>query len=126
MQIKQKILIIEDDRFISRMYKTKLNLENFEVELAENGIQGVERAKQFMPDVILLDILMPELDGFGVLNALKGEDTTKNIPIIVMSNLGQDEHVKKALALGAKSYMVKSQYTPSNVVEEIKNVLTKR
>lgn len=126
MQVKQKILIIEDDVFISRMYKTKLDLEGFEVELAENGTKGVEKAKTFGPDIILLDILMPELDGFGVLEALKNEDSTKSIPVIVMSNLGQDEHVKKALALGAKAYMVKSQYTPSNIVTEIKDVLAKR
>lgn len=120
-----KILIIEDDRFISKMYQTKLDLEGYQVDAAENGMQGLEKAKSFNPNLILLDLLMPELDGFGVLEALRGDESTKNIPVIVMSNLGQEDHVKKAMALGAKTYIVKSQFTPSNVVEKIKELMSK-
>jgi DNA-binding response OmpR family regulator len=120
---KGKILIIEDDRFISKMYQTKLDLEGYQVEVAENGLIGVEKSKSFAPNMILLDLLMPELDGFGVLEALHGEDSTKDIPVIVMSNLGQEDHVKRAMNLGATTYIVKSQFTPSNVVEKIKEIM---
>jgi len=126
MDKKVKILIVEDDRFISKMYQTKLELEGYQVEVAENGMEGVEKSKSFLPDVILLDILMPELDGFGVLEAAKKDEMTRNIPIIVMSNLGQEEHVKRALSLGAKNYIVKSQFTPSAVVEKIKETIASK
>jgi DNA-binding response OmpR family regulator len=118
-----KILIIEDDRYISKMYQLKLSLDGFDVQLAENGRQGVEKVKDFHPDIILLDILMPELDGFEVLKMVKGDEDTKNIPVLIMSNLGQEDHIEKGMSLGALGYIVKSQYTPSRVVEKIKEVL---
>jgi DNA-binding response OmpR family regulator len=122
-EAKAKILIIEDDRYISKMYQLKLSLEGYDVQVAENGRQGVDKVKEFMPNIILLDILMPELDGFEVLKIVKGEETTKNIPILIMSNLGQEDHIEKGMKLGAIGYIVKSQYTPSKVVEKIKEVL---
>jgi DNA-binding response OmpR family regulator len=118
-----KILIIEDDRYISKMYQLKLSLDGFDVQIAENGRQGVEKVKDFKPDIILLDILMPEIDGFEVLKIVKGDDETKNIPVLIMSNLGQEDHIQKGMSLGALGYIVKSQYTPSHVVEKIKEVL---
>jgi two-component system alkaline phosphatase synthesis response regulator PhoP len=123
---KGKILIIEDDRYISKMYQLKLSLEGYTVVVAENGKQGVEKVKEFMPDIMLLDILMPELDGFEVLNIVKSDDATKDIPVLIMSNLGQEDHVQKGMQLGAIGYIVKSQYTPSKVVEKIKEVLAKK
>jgi DNA-binding response OmpR family regulator len=122
-EAKAKILIIEDDRYISKMYQLKLSLEGYDVQVAENGQQGVDKVKEFMPNIILLDILMPELDGFEVLKIVKGEETTKNIPVLIMSNLGQEDHIEKGMKLGAIGYIVKSQYTPSKVVEKIKEVL---
>ncbi len=123
---KGKILIIEDDRYISKMYQLKLSLEGYDVQVAEDGKQGVEKVKEFMPDIILLDILMPELDGFEVLKIVKSDDITKDIPILIMSNLGQEDHVQKGMKLGAIGYIVKSQYTPSKVVEKIKSVIDER
>lgn len=120
---KGKILIVEDDRYISKMYQLKLSLEGYDVQVAENGEEGVDKVKEFMPDIMLLDILMPKLDGFEVLKIVKADDTTKNIPVLVMSNLGQEDHVEKGMKLGAIGYVVKSQYTPSKVVEKIKSVL---
>lgn len=120
---KGKILIVEDDRYISKMYQLKLSLEGYDVQVAENGKQGVDKVKEFMPDIMLLDILMPELDGFEVLNIVKADEATKNIPVLIMSNLGQEDHVEKGMKLGAVGYVVKSQYTPSKVVEKIKSVL---
>lgn len=121
--VKGKILIIEDDRYISKMYQLKLSLEGYEVVVAENGKQGVDKVKEFAPDIILLDILMPELDGFQVLNIVKGEDESKKIPVLIMSNLGQEDHIQKGMEMGAIGYIVKSQFTPSKVVEKIKEVL---
>lgn len=123
---KGKILIIEDDRYISKMYQLKLSLEDYDVQVAENGKQGVDKMKEFMPDIVLLDILMPELDGFEVLKIVKSDPTTKNIPVLIMSNLGQEDHVEKGIKLGALGYIVKSQYTPSKVVEKIKSVLAEK
>jgi DNA-binding response OmpR family regulator len=123
---KGKILIIEDDRYISKMYQLKLSLEGYEVQVAENGREGVDKVKEFMPDIILLDILMPELDGFEVLKIVKSDDATKDIPVLIMSNLGQEDHVDKGMKLGAIGYIVKSQYTPSKVVEKIKSVISEK
>lgn len=123
-ETKGKILIVEDDRYISKMYQLKLSLEGYTVVVAENGREGVDKIKEFMPNIILLDILMPELDGFEVLNIVKNDATTKNIPVLIMSNLGQEDHIQKGMSLGAIGYIVKSQYTPSKVVETIKDVLS--
>lgn len=122
---KQKILIIEDDRFIAKMYQTKLGLEGFTVEVAENGAQGVEKIKSFGPDLVLLDIIMPEMDGFGVLEAIRDDDSINSTPVMVMSNLAQEDHLKRAKALGAKDYLVKSQLTPMDVVKRIKEMVAK-
>ena len=119
-----KVLIIEDDRYISKMFQLKLSLDGMDVQVAENGHQGIEKVKEFSPDIILLDILMPEMDGYEVLEAIKGEDQTKDIPVLIMSNLGQEVHIQKAMDLGAIGYIVKSQYTPSNVSEKVKEVLS--
>lgn len=118
-----KILIIEDDRYISKMYQLKLSLDGFDVQVADNGRIGVDKVKEFKPDIILTDILMPEMDGFDVIKAVKADDETKTIPILIMSNLGQEDHIQKGLELGALGYIVKSQYTPSKVVDKIKEIL---
>ncbi len=118
-----KILIIEDDRYISKMYQLKLSLDGFDVQVADNGRIGVDKVREFKPDIILTDILMPEMDGFEVIKMVKSEPETKDIPILIMSNLGQEDHIQKGLELGAMGYIVKSQYTPSKVVEKIKEIL---
>lgn len=122
---KEKILIIEDDRFIAKMYQTKLDLEGYDVEVAENGVVGVEKIKSFEPDLVLLDIIMPEMDGFGVLEAIRDDDAINSTQVVVMSNLAQEDHLKRAKALGAKDYIVKSQFTPMDVVKKIKEVLAR-
>lgn len=121
--ITAKVLIVEDDRYISKMYQLKLSLDGMEVQVADNGRIGVEKLKEFTPDIILLDILMPELDGYEVLKIVKGDPETKNIPVLILSNLGQEDHIQKGMQLGAVGYIIKSQYTPSRVVEKIKEVL---
>lgn len=118
-----KILIIEDDRYISKMYQLKLSLDGFDVQVADNGRIGIEKVKEFQPDIVLTDILMPELDGFEVIKMIKADAELKTTPILIMSNLGQEDHIQKGLELGALGYIVKSQYTPSKVVEKIKEIL---
>ncbi len=122
---KAKILIIEDDRFIAKMYQTKLGLDGYDVEVAENGKIGVEKIKSFQPDLVLLDIIMPEMDGFGVLESIRDDASINSTPVIIMSNLAQEDHLKRARALGAKDYIVKSQYTPLDVVKKIQEVLAR-
>jgi DNA-binding response OmpR family regulator len=119
-----KILIVEDDRYISKMYQLKLSLDGFDVQVADNGRIGIEKAKEMQPDIILTDILMPEVDGFEVIRTLKEDSVLKNIPILIMSNLGQEDHIQKGLQLEAMGYIVKSQYTPSKVVDKIKEILS--
>jgi DNA-binding response OmpR family regulator len=118
-----KILIVEDDRYISKMYQLKLSLDGFDVQVAENGRLGIEKVKEFRPDIVLTDILMPEMDGFEVIKAIKADAELSATPILIMSNLGQEDHIQKGLGLGALGYIVKSQYTPSKVVDKIKEVL---
>ncbi len=116
----KKILIAEDDRFLQNIYRVKLTKEGFEVRVAGDGQEFLEELKTFTPDVILLDLVMPVVDGFTVLQTVKSDPKFKNIPVIVTSNLGQDEDVKKAMKLGAKDYIIKSDTALSGIIEKIK------
>jgi DNA-binding response OmpR family regulator len=118
-----KILLIEDDTFLVEMYTTKFELEGFGVISAEDGIKGLEMVKKETPDIILLDILMPKMDGFAVLDALKKDKTTADIPVVLLTNLGQKEDVKKGFEKGAVGYLIKAHFMPSEVVEKIKKIL---
>ncbi len=118
-----KILIVEDDNFLVDMYTTKFELEGFQVLAAEDGEKGIELAREEKPDIILLDILMPKKDGFSTLEDLKKEDVTKDIPVILLTNLGQKEDVKKGFDLGAAGYLIKAHFMPSEVVDKIKKIL---
>ena len=119
-----KILIVEDDNFLVDMYTTKFELEGFQVVSADNGEKGIELAQSESPDIILLDILMPKMDGFSTLIELKKDDATKDIPVILLTNLGQKEDVKKGFELGAAGYLIKAHFMPSEVVDKIKKILS--
>lgn len=116
------ILIIEDNQDLVEMYRLKLSLEGFHVETATDGEQGILKAVEAKPDMILLDILMPNMNGFEVLKALRN-NTQLTTKIIVLSNLGQYENIKEAKDLGATEYMVKANTTPTMVVTKIKDLL---
>lgn len=118
-----KILLVEDDNFIVDMYTTKFELEGFRIVTAEDGQKGLEMAKAEKPDIILLDILMPKMDGFAVIEQLKKDDETKNIPVVLLTNLGQKEDIKKGFELGAVGYLIKAHFMPSEVVDKIKKIL---
>ena len=118
-----KIAIIEDDAAISQMYRMKFETDGFDVRVASNGKLGVELAKSFKPDVILLDIQMPEMNGAEALKKIRDQDINKTTPVIVLTNLGEEEAPDEIRGLGIHSYIVKANLTPRQVVEQIKNIL---
>lgn len=120
---KNNVLLVEDDSFLANIYKTKFEMEGFTVFTADNGESAVDEAKKKIPNMILLDILLPKMDGFMVLEALKKEATTKNIPVILLTNLGQKDDVEKGLQMGAVDYLIKAHFKPSEVVEKVRKVL---
>lgn len=119
----KKVLLIEDEEMLSEMYKTKFEGEGFVFFRAYDGENGLELAKRERPDIILLDIIMPKVDGFVVLKELKADAGTKNIKIILLTNLGQDEDVKKGKAMGADDYLIKANFTPAQVVDKVRGLL---
>lgn len=118
-----KILIVDDDTFLSGIYATKLDLEGFQVVTAHDGEEGVKMAQKEHPDLILLDVLMPKLDGFEALKRLKADPTVKDTPVIMLTNLGQKEDIEKGLEDGAVDYLIKAHFVPAEAVAKIKKVL---
>jgi len=123
---KISVLIIEDDSYISDMYKIKLESENFEVIIAKDGTIGIKLLEKQKPDIILLDIVMPKMDGFDILKTIKGNVELKKVPVVLLTNLSQKENVERGFELGADSYIIKAHFTPSEVVEKIKGILEKK
>jgi DNA-binding response OmpR family regulator len=122
---KQHILLVEDDGFLARIYAQKLELEGFDVSLATNGEDGLRLATKDIPDLILLDLVMPKLNGFEVLERLKQEDATKKIPVLVLTNLGQREDVERCMQLGAAGYVIKAHSLPHETIAKVKEILGK-
>ena len=120
---KKKILVVEDDQMICSMYKTKFAADGLAVLAANDGPEGLELAKKEKPDLIMLDIILPQLDGFSVLEELKKDCQTKNIPVIMLTNLGTEEDKKKGEKLGATDYLVKARLTPAEISKKIKEYL---
>lgn len=119
----KKILFIEDESALQKTIEEALKQENFEVIKALDGEIGLKIAKKELPDLILLDLILPKLDGFEVLKELKKDEATKDIPVIILTNLEGTQDIEKALSLGATTYLVKANYDLEEVVEKIKNVL---
>lgn len=122
----QKILVVEDDKFLRDLIVQKLKRENFITCEAIDGEEGIKFAKEKHPDLVLLDLILPSIDGFGVLGALKNSIDTSSIPVIVLSNLGQKEDMDRAMSGGAEAFMVKAHFTPGEIIEKIKEVLKKK
>ena len=116
----QKILIVEDDKFLRELITRKLIQENFEVIEAIDGEEGLEKAKETKPNLILLDLILPGVDGFEVLTKLKEDPVLTVIPVIILSNLGQREDVERGLRLGAVDYLVKAHFTPNEIIEKVR------
>ena len=117
------ILLIEDDPFLIDIYSTKLKEAGFTIEVAIDGEEALRKVKEKNPDLVVLDIVLPQIDGWEILKKIKSEDKFRNLKIIILSNLGQKEEVEKGISLGATKYLIKAHYTPSQIVEEIKKVL---
>jgi DNA-binding response OmpR family regulator len=118
-----KILIIEDDRFLRELIAKKLKNEGYEVAEAIDGEEGLKRIKEEKPDLVLLDLILPGIDGFEVLAKAKEDPNIAQIPVIILSNLGQREEVERGLKLGAIDYLIKAHFTPGEIIEKIKNIL---
>ncbi len=118
--MSKKILLIEDDNFLVEMYKIKFEKEGYKVAMALNGDEGINQAWKEKPDLILLDLVLPEKDGYEVLEVLKKDEQTKAIPVIILSNLGQNGEVRKGKEKGAEDYLIKSNFTPRQLVDKVK------
>lgn len=121
--MKKNILIIEDDEFFRELMSKKLVSGGFAVSEAVDGEKGLERVKKSKPDLILLDILLPNIDGFDVLLNLKGNPETAAIPVVILSNLSSKEDIEKGLKLGASDFLIKSQVASEEIIEKIKNLI---
>lgn len=118
-----KIAIIEDDPTISQMYRMKFEATGFDVQLASDGERGVALVEDFRPDLILLDMQMPRKNGYEALTEIRATDWGKSIPVIILTNMGEEESPKELRGLGIESYIVKADLTPSQVVERVKRTL---
>ena len=121
-----RIMLVEDDAILAEMYQAKFELEEHEVKLATNGEECLQLLDNYVPELILLDILMPKLNGFHVLKEIKKRPSLRQIPVILLTNLGEaevDMNQELARALGVSDYLIKSHHTPDEVVEKINRVL---
>ena len=118
-----KILIIEDDPLMQRLYQKIFTFEKYEVETAADGEEGLDKARKTKPTLILLDIMMPKMNGLQVLEKLKADPDLKKIPVVMLTNLAGQKDAETALAKGAVKYIVKSEYEPKQVSDMVKGVL---
>lgn len=125
MPKKKTILIIEDDKILADMYAVKFRREGYDVFSTQSGLDGYNMAKKEKPGVILLDVILPEMDGFTILTDLRKEKGLENTPIILLTNLGQQGDIYKGVALGATDYLTKSNITPVEVIEKVKKIIEK-
>jgi len=120
-----KIAIIEDDAVISQMYRMKFEAEGYEVQMAGNGRIGIELVEKMRPDIILLDLRMPEMDGAQALTQIRKHDWGKDIPVLILTNVGEEEAPKELEDLNVLNYIVKADLTPRQVTEKVKEALAK-
>lgn len=118
-----KILIIEDDKFLRELIAQKLLKAGYDVSEAVDGEEGIKKIKEERPQMVLLDLILPGIDGFEVLAKMKEEPELISTPVIILSNLGQKEDVEKGLKLGATDYLIKAHFTPGEIVEKIRAII---
>jgi CheY-like chemotaxis protein len=118
-----KILLIDDDKIIYSMYQKAFTYEGFEIDFADNGQAGLDKVKAFNPDLILLDVMMPKVNGLEVLEILKADPITNHIPVVMLSNLAEFQITNNAITKGATQYIIKSDTTPKGVVDLARNIL---
>ena len=117
------ILIIEDDKFLRELITKKLLKEGYETSGAVDGEEGIKKVKEEKPDLVLLDLILPGIDGFEVLSKMKDDPGLSLIPVIILSNLGQKDDVERGFKLGAIDYLIKAHFTPGEIIEKIKTAL---
>jgi DNA-binding response OmpR family regulator len=120
----KRILLVEDNPSLSKLYQIKLSMNGYEVIVVRDGQECLDAVEKYKIDAILLDIIIPKIDGFAVLKKLKSVPKTKEIPVILLTNLGQEEDMKKGKELGAQGYLIKSNFTPAEVAKKIEEVLS--
>lgn len=121
--MSKKILIIEDDSFLQGLASRKLTKEGFEVVVAGDSVKAFEALEKNIPDIILLDLLLPKVDGFEILGKIRADSKLKDIPVVVFSNLSEDKDLKRAKDLGATDFMIKSNFTLDELSDKIKTIL---
>jgi DNA-binding response OmpR family regulator len=122
---KNKVLVVEDETFLVKIYTVKLKKEGYDVNIATDGEQAVKLAGEVKPDLILLDLILPKMNGFEALEQIRATATGKNTPVIVLSNLGQEEDIKRAELLGATDYLVKANFSIQEVIAKMAEVLSR-
>ncbi len=118
-----KILIVEDDLMLNKIYQTKLGILGYSVSAAYDGDEGMQKMEEVIPHIVLLDLMLPKKNGFEVLEAVKQNMKLHNIPIIILSNLGQESDIKRGLELGAADFLVKSNVKLETVIQKVESVL---
>lgn len=121
----KKILLVEDERALRDMYTMKLTKEGYEVTAVEDGEQALTSAKEVKPDIVLLDVMIPKIDGFAVLEELRKTKGFAKTPIIMLTNLGQKEDLEKGKKVGATDYLIKADNTPASVAKKVADVIGK-
>lgn len=117
------VLFIEDDPTVAQMYRLKLELDGYRVVMAKDGEEGLRMASELRPDIIFLDIRLPKRDGFAVLEAIRNDPETQDIPVVILSNYGERDLVERGLRLGAQEYLIKSQTTPADLARGVEGWL---
>jgi len=115
----KKILLVEDEEIIIDLLQKKLANEGYEITVARNGLDGLEKMRKIKPDLVLLDIIMPKLGGFGVMEEMRKDPELKNTPIIIISNSGQPVELNRAQELGAKDWLIKTEFDPQEVLDKV-------
>jgi len=118
-----RVLFVEDDASVAQMYRLKLELDGYTVDVAGDGFAALEKARGLRPDIIFLDIRLPKLDGLGVLEALRAGTDTRDIPVVILSNWNEQELVDRGIELGALDHMIKSQTTPARLSQRLRDWL---
>lgn len=126
MPDKTKILVVEDEEILLAGLKEELSSGGYEVEGALDGVEGLEKTKTFRPNLILLDLLMPKMDGMEMLQKLKADSETRDVPVVILTNLSDYEKISEALSLGAMDYLVKANYKLEDLLEKVRTVLARK
>lgn len=119
----KKVLLVEDDPLLIDIYSSKLKESGFLVSVAEDGERALQKIKEETPDLVVLDIVLPKIDGWEIIREIKKDKRLNSLKVVILSNLGQKGEIEKGLEMGAQKYLIKAHYTPSEIVKQIKEVL---